>query len=925
MEKEIKYSGYTAQPSDYLAPDGDLALAINLAPDGLGHISPVATPTPILQLSPAEEILFIHSVTAQKNYIIRRTDPAGAGGSSLFWLTKHPDIDNTSSATPIQDSSFHTVTSISAIGLILIVATPTGLQYFRWIDSNYRPLGSSIPFPRIGFGLLQESILTANETFDIPQSCSPYNSSAERPDARPTSEDIKTFSDMVFGMLNKNIKGNISEKGFFSQPFFIRYAYRLFDGSYTMPSPPILMLPNLLPPIIAYEQIHREPAPGLERAKFTLRQPLFRLDYRIYPNSLQTLDLWDEVIVGIDIFISSPIYTYDTTASAASVRPIRPISNMLASLASTTRAGNIRPGFGDGDSSSGSCFIGHYHNNGSYIDQYYDAADSALAVYLPSNESLKKQLCDCHIFYKAASLDRTQIKGMDSWQKLSLDDSNLSTLTSRPTLPDDYQSHHRISATCTYAFNSRLNLAGVTLSPPAPFPLDAAYPTVEHNAAPTSARITVWSKLNGTKCVASLDDTQILFDPLTTFPRYIYYPDPSAYKMCIDLPDGTSYILDLTRHEFLNGAFWFNDDFTADSVTFSHAEPETDTCPASAPLPSKIYTSDANNPFTFPATNINTVGSGDVLALSSVAKALSQGQFGQFPLIAFTTEGIWALSTNATGGYTSVQPIARDVCTNPLAITQLDDAILFPSARGIMMVSGSSVQSISDTINSQYPFNVESYLPCADILHHLLGESHHKIITNPNGTPLFDYWDSCIPTQPFLDYISGASSRMLFDYVHQRVILYNSGYSYAYTYSLRSAHWGMMHSDILYSINSYPEALAVNSSRQLVDFSQDTGNCPPQLLVTRPLKLDAPDILKTIDTVIQRGFFRKGHISSVLYGSRDLFNWHLVWSSKDHFLRGFRGTPYKYFRIALLCNLQANENIFGATVRFNPKLTNRLR
>lgn len=135
----------------------------------------------------------------------------------------------------------------------------------------------------------------------------------------------------------------------------------------------------------------------------------------------------------------------------------------------------------------------------------------------------------------------------------------------------------------------------------------------------------------------------------------------------------------------------------------------------------------------------------------------------------------------------------------------------------------------------------------------------------------------------------------------------------------------MMQSYLRQNANSYPEALALNSSNELLDFSLESKEVVTGIVVTRPLKLDAPDVLKTIDTIIQRGNFRKGHVQSVLYGSRDLYSWHLVWSSKDHYLRGFRGTPYKYFRIALLCNLSPDESISGASIQFTPRQTAQLR
>ena len=100
--------------------------------------------------------------------------------------------------------------------------------------------------------------------------------------------------------------------------------------------------------------------------------------------------------------------------------------------------------------------------------------------------------------------------------------------------------------------------------------------------------------------------------------------------------------------------------------------------------------------------------------------------------------------------------------------------------------------------------------------------------------------------------------------------------------------------------------------------------------MTRPLKLDAPDVLKTINTIIQRGTFETGldgesRFGQVLYGSRDLKNWFPVWSSKDRYLRGFRGTPYKYFRIAVAAWLRTDESISGATIEYEPRLTDKHR
>lgn len=326
----------------------------------------------------------------------------------------------------------------------------------------------------------------------------------------------------------------------------------------------------------------------------------------------------------------------------------------------------------------------------------------------------------------------------------------------------------------------------------------------------------------------------------------------------------------------------------------------------------KVYSSEVNNPFYFPLNGINTIGSGEIRGLCSAAKALSQGQFGQFPLYAFTTDGVWALEVSSTGTFSAKQPITRDVCLSTDGITQLDSAVLFPSDRGLMVLSGSQAVCISDSINSEYPFNALD-LPAFSKLHDMLGHD-----------PLTDF---CLPTKPFREFLTDC--RMIYDYVHQRVLVYVPGITYAYVYSLKSTQWGMTFSTIASDVNSYPEALANNNDSELVNFSEritkTDGSSTPVLYVTRPLKFAGADVLKTVDNVIQRGFFQKGHIATALYGSRDLIHWHLVWTSKDHYLRGFRGTPYKYFRIAGVGSLDDDESISGASVQLDGRLTNQPR
>lgn len=913
MIKDIKYGGYTAQPSDYECQDGELSLSLNLIAED-NQVKTLGQPDLVLTLQEGERVLFIHSVPNQKNYILAR---AGTGSSfGVYWLKKDPTITNTTTAQYI--TTFDSILDITAVGNTLVFALEEGLKYLLWKDDNYMQLKNRPPFISIDFGLYKVGTLNNSEEFTIPARCA-AGWSGQRGQAEKA--ELAEMTQMAYGLLNPAIAEKITSQGYFYQPFFIRYAYRLYDGTYSWHSAPILMLPTILPPFIKYADDGSHPsAGGTLTATFTLNVPYFALAYRILTDGVDELTNWSDLVTGIDIFVSAPIYTYDQSKDL----PWRPVGSTRTILSEASPDKEYYEGDGGrpGWQVAGEVFVGHYADaiNGSYIDHTMktgniDNPDYSDLLNIKVHDKFYRNIQSAHEFYKLSEIDIKNITVMTQMANVKITDIDLSSLVTRPTLDDDYQSHCNLVASSLYAFNSRLNLAGVKIAPAVPFPIRSIMQFGNPEGLSTQrVQIKVWTRLNGVRCYAihtgaDTIEADIWYNPEKNFPRYIYYPDASAYKMEIFISSTQKYTINLEPHDFLNGAFYFRGKAGMGKETVpTNAEPETAECATSVSVGSKIYTSEINNPFTFPVLGINTVGSGEVLGICSAAKALSQGQFGQFPLYAFTSEGVWALETTASGTYSAKQPITRDVCRNAASITQIDSSVLFVTDRGIMLISGSETQCISDVINTDAPFLLsETKMTGIDKLHSMLGHSD----------------TTCIPIAPFSEFLK--TCRMVYDYVHQHIIVFSTEHTYAYVFSLKSHQWGMLFSEIVDVVNSYPEALAVDSNNKLVDFSKRVDGDVKGLLITRPLKLDAADVLKTIDTIIQRGNFRKGSVKSVLYGSRDLYNWSLVWSSKDHYLRGFRGTPYKYFRVALLCDLAEEESIYGATVQFETRKTNQPR
>lgn len=973
MIKDIKYTGYTAQPSDYESPDGDLALSLNLLNED-GALKPLYGPKKSLSVASGHEALIIHSVPGQENIILLTGNRKGQFGIS--WIKRDDSLANTENASPIQlKSPLNIFRAISIVGNTLAVATAEGVFYILWKDDDYKYLGNRPPFLPISFGAYKQGTLTETKTtsYSTVPTYTHYHysgkySGGQIPHDVTWSSDDDSFwasvSNQSLGLLLSEVADKVTSQGYMYQPYFIRYAFRLYDGSYSWHSAPVLMLVSTHRPVISISC----GASGENGLNIICRLavPYFGLAYRVY-GTLDLLKEWSDIVTGVDIFISQPIYTYDQGKDIGAPIPRYQLyqgliagyggggrndhfSDTSTSPDSTSETDDTTEAATETDAATEAAtsdtektLIGHYAEatsstaaiNGAYIDHFVTPSLSEmsdLVCALAKSDSFNDRVQHEYLFYKVATLDLEDIKSMTKMERLPLVKTDLTNINTLETLPDDYNSHATVIPSSLYTYNRRLVMGDVSVCPPAPLPTCSLVQAATFTSSPdqelpvdASDGIKVFTRVNGKKCVSEYSQSLLihLADPgpypfSQCFPRFIYHPDPSAYKMEITSRDGKFYSLPLKQHPHLNGAYWFGG--FREKPTGIGEERDLTVAASSAIVGNKIYISDVDNPFRFPVENIITLGCGRVFNICSAAKALSQGQFGQFPLYAFTDDGIWALEISPTGTIAARQPITRDVCINTDGITQLDNAVLFPTDRGIILISGSQTQCISDAINSDHPFlraeaaakgqsPAPSYtLPGFAKLHAMLGHTAT---------------DTCLPTLPFSEFLS--KCRMIYDYVHQRVIVYAPGITYAYVFSLKSKLWGMTYSNISSHLNSYPEALAVDNLNNIVNFSLSDETQVKALLLTRPLKLDAPDIHKTVDTVIQRGHFQKGHVQSVLYGSRDLFNWHLVWSSKDHYLRGFRGTPYKYFRIACVTLLADDESIFGVSLQFNPRQTNQPR
>lgn len=776
-----------------------------------------------------------------------------------------------------------------------------------------------------------EAIFKFPDTYKSSFKVSLYDSNLETPTkASGTIEILEGFEKNFTGrvityndsnytaiaaVINKFVAEQATNKDKFIYPFFIRYALRLSDGSHARISEPILMIPNSgYAPFISFNEGDKK-----------LYLYAFIADLQcLFLNSIE--EKWKDIVSGVDVFVSEQVYPYNQGANFDA-------SKNLFSYALIRKENNINQvkGTSYGYVDLPDRYYNHYY--GRAKQDLYEVAKDVFnfgdfnvrynwqIIKIAPVENTKEKLENVSQFYLAHSFDFDEIKkgvddiGIENYTTIKLKEGTLSSLVVRQPLSDDQLSNCTFLNAHLTTYNQRLHLFD--------YNLQHAKPTVPSRQNGQIYRYDSYGELyklqvfirtaQGERIVeCDADEGDYNFSADTT---WFFYPHNGAYKAVLYFK-GTNNetniaTLNLKQHPILNGAYWMADTIDGSMTITSVVDSDNAVCAQVDDIshyPNAVLQSNVATPFLFPSSLMTSLGVQKISALSSAAKALSQGQFGQFPLYAFTSEGVWALEVSSTGTYTAKQPITRDVCRNPNAVTQLDSAVIFPTDRGIMLLSGSQVQCISEAINSEYPFDVRK-LPGFEKLHNML---NHKPST-----------DKCLPTLPFSEFLK--QCQMLYDYVHQRIIVYAPNITYAYVLSLKTKQWGMMFSNITSHINSYPEALAIDDNYNVLNFSEQKDEAVKCLYVTRPLKLEAANVLKTIDTLIQRGMFSKGNVSTVLYGSRDLQNWHLVWSSKDHYLQGFRGSPYKFFRIAGVASLSPDENIFGASVSFAPRQTNKIR
>lgn len=341
-----------------------------------------------------------------------------------------------------------------------------------------------------------------------------------------------------------------------------------------------------------------------------------------------------------------------------------------------------------------------------------------------------------------------------------------------------------------------------------------------------------------------------------------------------------------------------------------------------------LKVSSVDNPFYFPAKNTYAPSSEDIVAVCSNTVALSQGQFGRHPLYLFCKNGVWAMESDASGSlvYATSYPVSREVCTNAASVCGTDSGVAFVTARGLMLLQGTTLAYLSETIDADTHFMQQIELK--DIFHRIA-----TLVENQYS----------LSRDSFSEYIANAEVALA--YIPQENELWIScvDYNYTYVYSLNSGVWTKIPKSFICFVNHYPHQLYVRiiDDKSSIATIDEKRACPysavtlftrPQLFGTKlPKRIMQFMLHAVIKSASQSPAYLFNGLGCYLLCSNDGVHFKLVMGSEkksdfnDIVFPYFPTSAYKYYVIALSGTIANDSRIVGAELNIATVWENRLR
>ena len=904
--------GMTNVPSDLLSDDSEL-----LESDGFifkdGEMKPIQKPMKIWNVGTGFTIMYVHKMADYKCIIgkLEHTD------SILCYKMNGDQIDVNSG----QSFSIGVPSDIKSVGNTLICTTEKGIHYLLYRGGKYVDLGTELPSPKVEFytdgtvdnwqkdqdDLKKDSFMCnigsfvdennryayyepfkgdnveAYELHSTGVGADPDYYLTELYIAHSVKQDRETdFKNAVIGHVEQMINW-VKDKNKFAFPFFVRFALKMFDGSYTRISNPIICYPSIIRnskfvQMYKGNKSYYKEEDGVNGSGMYM----YHIAYSglFFKASIDNKENWSDIIKEIVIFATDDVKPFELNDDWKFKNPMDINKTVFYN--------------GGGSYHENVIDFRHYNYKGG---GYHPLASEWIMPVFKTEDKIIKELLNKTQFYKLFSLDMNSKYLDGEWHDSSaknestsdiniIEDGVVSNLTEQEQLKvDDYYGWTKLVPNKLFVYNSRVNTIGLKRYPFKGFNFftenktPGAY-SYEYFVHIVTTDMDTWVK----------SDKNDNVDPIV-FSGWLYYPDPNAKEMLIRRVDGTGtfgWKVSLSQHKMLNGAYSFeNLPHSSKNISISSINvPEV--TGGYEDLNSQIFTSVVNNPFVFEASGDNTVGTGKILGIIANTEAVSQGQFGQYPLMVFTDEGIYGMSVNSEGLYSASYPISREVCNESSPLVPTDRLVFFTSKKGLMAASGGSVACMSEQLKGR--------------------TSNGADITSEGR---------------FLDFIKDCM--IAYDYRDSLLRIYNKSKSYQYIYNMVDRTFSVASGNIFVKavVNDYPDNLIQDTEGNVYTLTGkpdvfDDDRLYDGKIITRPLKLGGSMILKSIRDVKNLCDTINGTLRLEIFGSNDCRKWTQLTSTG--------GKPYKYYLIKYFFNnFLAGDSFAGSVVEIQRRREDKMR
>lgn len=630
----LNMSGISTGHSPAQAPDGSCSRILNLR-NRNGRLEPVGRHERLFELTnERRKLRCIHTVGGDSCYI---TTEQG----KIYYEARERNGTIMHLNQPMYVGTELPV-DIKAVGNTLVVLYAGTTRYFYWRDGEYIYLGTKPKFPDLSFFAKSEDEVTE----EIPRYM--FVQPFRRLLLTMAADDLKNYAERFMTAYYK-CKSRAMEAKHFVQPVQVRFALRLYDGSTYMASAPVtLAAENVFQPDgktykvrMLYDGTNYA---GVYETQFKLNP--FSVAFHV--NDID-MEEWSDIVTGIDVYVSAEMVPYNDSA------------------------------------------IERYSfetDRSSEEHRYYWIFNTPLRPLTELHKNFKNET----LYYHLCTIPVKELSnGMDYSCAMPVTVDNL---VQRSVLKPDSADYMTLGAECAYIYNSRLHLANIRKTLFEGYPVSQFFAwgdDVQEEAADAYVRVSIQT----TNGIASAVWSGSMPSFSTRLSAMLSYPDSRAIGMKIRLRTATKVyggVFTLSPVENEDRAVYLDPEMKPIVLPELTEEPEW-----AVPQPERLEetcrnllrVSELDNPFFFPSEQTYRISEGEIIGIATATAALSQGQYGEFPLYVFTDGGIWVLQKGEGAVcYSHVHLMNRRALPRNGVIVPIENAIIYTDENNLLLLNG---------------------------------------------------------------------------------------------------------------------------------------------------------------------------------------------------------------------------------------------